>query len=155
VPVTVEVKAMNITKMATDYSRPYIYALQAPAASGQNGQLLFINTATGNLDKTLPIGINPTDLTFITVKAGSTSRAGPKARRMSWISTRRACCRAAYRHGRLQDQRGQPGRIFTEDWISGSTSTSWTRLRERTSQRLGTPSGDGETSPTFNLLSFR
>jgi len=63
VPVSVDIKTMNITKMATDYSRPYIYALQAPAASGQNGQLLFINTVTGNLDKTLPIGVNPTDLT--------------------------------------------------------------------------------------------
>ncbi|MGC3956415.1 MAG: immunoglobulin domain-containing protein [Verrucomicrobiota bacterium] len=64
VPVTLDVKPLNITKMATDYQRPYIYALQAPANSGQNGQLLFINTSTGNIDKTLPIGINPVDLTI-------------------------------------------------------------------------------------------
>ena len=32
-------------------------------SSGQSGQLLFINTTTTNIDKTLPIGINPVDLT--------------------------------------------------------------------------------------------
>ena len=63
IPVTVDIKPLNIVKMATDYQRPYIYALQAPAQSGQNGQLLFINTTTTNIDKTLPIGINPVDLT--------------------------------------------------------------------------------------------
>ena len=31
VPVTVDIKPLNIVKMATDYQRPYIYALQAPA----------------------------------------------------------------------------------------------------------------------------
>jgi hypothetical protein len=62
VPVTVNISALNITKMAADKVRPYIYALQPPVLSGQNGTLLFINTLTGNIDKTLPIGINPTDL---------------------------------------------------------------------------------------------
>jgi hypothetical protein len=64
VPVTVNIGALNITKMTADRVRPYIYALQPPALSGQNGTLLFINTLTGNIDKSLPIGINPTDLTI-------------------------------------------------------------------------------------------
>lgn len=64
VPVTVDIKPLNIVKMATDYQRPFIYALQAPALTGQNGQLLFINSTTMNIDKTLPIGINPVDLTI-------------------------------------------------------------------------------------------
>ena len=63
-PVTVNIAALNIVKMVADLQRPYIYALQPPALSGQNGQLLFINTTTGNIDKTLPIGINPVDLTI-------------------------------------------------------------------------------------------
>jgi uncharacterized delta-60 repeat protein len=63
VPVQVNVQALNITKMATDDERPYIYALQAPASSGQNGQLLIINTTNQSLVKALPIGNNPTDLT--------------------------------------------------------------------------------------------
>jgi hypothetical protein len=63
VPVTLDIKPLNIVKMATDYQRPYIYALQAPALSGQSGQLLFINTSTTNIDKVLPIGTNPVDLT--------------------------------------------------------------------------------------------
>jgi alpha-tubulin suppressor-like RCC1 family protein len=63
VPVILDIKPLNIVKMATDYQRPYIYALQAPALSGQNGQLLFINTTTEAIEKTLPIGFNPVDLT--------------------------------------------------------------------------------------------
>jgi hypothetical protein len=64
VPVAVNIAALNIVKMAADRQRPYVYALQAPALSGQNGLLLFINTTTGNIDKALTIGLNPTDLTI-------------------------------------------------------------------------------------------
>ena len=64
VPVTLEVKAPNIVKMAADRERPYIYALQAPPLSGQNGWLLFINASTANIDRMLPIGSNPTDLSI-------------------------------------------------------------------------------------------
>jgi alpha-tubulin suppressor-like RCC1 family protein len=63
-PVAVNIKPLNITKMAADRQRPYIYALQAPLLSGQNGLLLFINTTSGNIDKALTIGLNPTDLTI-------------------------------------------------------------------------------------------
>ena len=62
-PVTLDIKALNIVKMVADRQRPYIYALQAPALSGQSGLLLFINATNGNINKTLTIGINPTDLT--------------------------------------------------------------------------------------------
>ena len=66
VPVTLTVKALNITKMATDFQRPYIYVpgTELPALSGQSGYVLFINTASGNLDNAVPVGINPTDLTI-------------------------------------------------------------------------------------------
>jgi hypothetical protein len=64
VPVRLDIKPLNITRMVSDYQRPFIYALQAPIATGQNGQLLFISTDTGNIEKTLPIGINPVDLTI-------------------------------------------------------------------------------------------
>ncbi|HEY0549284.1 MAG TPA: hypothetical protein VGF13_06745, partial [Verrucomicrobiae bacterium] len=64
VPVSLGVKALNITKMVADPQRPYLYAIQPPVLSGQNGLLLFINTTNGNVDKTLPIGINPVDLTI-------------------------------------------------------------------------------------------
>jgi hypothetical protein len=63
VPVTLDIKPLNIVKMVADYQRPYIYAIQAPALSGQSGQLLFINTSTEAVEKTLPIGLNPADLT--------------------------------------------------------------------------------------------
>ena len=64
VPVSLNVKALNITKMVADPQRPYLYAIQPPTLSGQSGLLLFINTTNGNVDKTLNIGINPVDLTI-------------------------------------------------------------------------------------------
>jgi hypothetical protein len=64
VPVSLNVKPLNITKMAADPKRPYLYAIQPPTLSGQSGLLLFINTASGNVDKTLAIGINPVDLSI-------------------------------------------------------------------------------------------
>src|ERR1035437_4190707 len=53
-----------LVKMTGDYQRPYIYAIQAPSVAGQNGNLLFINTTNNSIDKTLPIGVNPTNLSI-------------------------------------------------------------------------------------------
>ena len=64
VPVTLNITPLNIVKMTADRQRPYIYALQPPPLSGQDGLLLFINSITGNIDKTLTIGINPVDLSI-------------------------------------------------------------------------------------------
>ncbi|MGO8837123.1 MAG: immunoglobulin domain-containing protein [Limisphaerales bacterium] len=63
-PITMTIYPLNIVKMAADRQRPYIYALQAPPLSGQNGLLLFINTTNGNIDKALTIGLNPVDLSI-------------------------------------------------------------------------------------------
>jgi len=79
VPVSLGVKALNITKMVTDPQRPYLYAIQPPALSGQSGLLLFINTTNGNIDKTLTIGINPMDL--------SLNRAENRLYIASWTET--------------------------------------------------------------------
>jgi hypothetical protein len=64
VPVSLNVKALNITKMVADPQRPCLYAIQPPAFSGQSGLLLFINTTNGNIDKSLTIGLNPVDLSI-------------------------------------------------------------------------------------------
>src|SRR5207302_1317107 len=79
VPVSLNVKALNITKMVADPQRPYLYAIQPPALSGQSGLLLFINTTNGNIDKTLTIGINPVDL--------SINRAENRLYLASWTET--------------------------------------------------------------------
>lgn len=79
VPVSLNVKALNITKMVADPQRPYLYAIQPPTLSGQSGLLLFINTANGNIDKTLTIGINPVDL--------SINRAENRLYIASWTET--------------------------------------------------------------------
>lgn len=80
VPVSLSVKALNITKMVADPQRPYLYAIQPPALSGQSGLLLFINTTNGNIDKTLTIGINPVDL--------SINRGENRLYIASWTETR-------------------------------------------------------------------
>jgi hypothetical protein len=64
IPVSLVVQALNITKMVADPQRPYLYAIQPPELAGQSGLLLFINATNGNIDKTLPIGINPVDLSI-------------------------------------------------------------------------------------------
>lgn len=79
VPVSLNVKALNITKMVADSQRPYLYAIQPPTLPGQSGLLLFINTTNGNVDKTLTIGINPVDL--------SINRAENRLYIASWTET--------------------------------------------------------------------
>lgn len=79
VPVSLNVKALNITKLVADPQRPYLYAIQPPTLSGQSGLLLFINTTNGNIDKTLSIGINPVDL--------SINRAENRLYIASWTET--------------------------------------------------------------------
>lgn len=58
-----------LVKMVSDYQRPYIYAIQAPALGATNGNLLFINITNNSIDKTLLIGTNPTDLTINVAEA--------------------------------------------------------------------------------------
>ncbi|MGV3772206.1 MAG: YncE family protein [Verrucomicrobiales bacterium] len=61
--VTLARLGLQITKMLTDYRRPYIYAIQAPL-NDIDGRLLFISTLTGTIETSLPIGRNPVDLTI-------------------------------------------------------------------------------------------
>ncbi len=62
VPVAIRIEPLNLVKMVADRERPWIYALQAPALSGQKGWLLFISATNGAVDNQLPIGVNPTGL---------------------------------------------------------------------------------------------
>jgi hypothetical protein len=61
VPVTLVITPLNVVALVSDRQRPYIYALQPPQLTGEDGLLLFINATNGNIDKTLTIGINPVD----------------------------------------------------------------------------------------------
>ncbi|WCJ58814.1 immunoglobulin domain-containing protein [Fontisphaera persica] len=65
IPLQLTIVAMNISKMTADYQRPYIYALSPPEVTqGQPGRLLFIRTDNGLVERSLPIGLNPVDLTI-------------------------------------------------------------------------------------------
>lgn len=50
-----------LVKMAADHQRPYVYALQAPAAGATNGHLLIVDIVSGSLWKTVSIVSDPAD----------------------------------------------------------------------------------------------
>jgi hypothetical protein len=62
VPVELQVIPLEITKMVADLERPYIYALQGRSGGTSLSSVLFINTETGRIEKTLPIGSNLVDV---------------------------------------------------------------------------------------------
>jgi hypothetical protein len=62
-PLSVDVLAMNIVKMATDWQRPYIYMVHTAEASPYPSMLICYNTDTRQIDAVLEAGENATDLT--------------------------------------------------------------------------------------------
>ncbi len=63
VPVILNLKNPVVVQMLTDYERPYIYALHKETGQDE-AYLLIINTVTEMIDKIMPIGSNPTDMTI-------------------------------------------------------------------------------------------
>lgn len=149
VPVSLNVKALNITKMVADPQRPYLYAIQPPTLSGQSGLLLFINTTNGNIDKTLTIGINPMDL--------SINRSENRLYIASWTETwtyvvdlQTQTLLPSLNLGTdvYKINAGRQGRLVTEgmdQWITGSliNTTNGTSLAT-----VGFREGDGDFDPT-------
>jgi len=149
VPVTVDIKPLNIVKMATDYQRPYIYALQAPALSGQNGQLLFINTTTTNIDRALPIGINPVDLT-VHYGEGRLYIASwtENATYVVDLNTQTLLPPLHLGTDVYKINAGRPGQLVTEEedqWISARLINT---TNGATIASAGLREGDGEFDPT-------
>ncbi|MBP2681323.1 MAG: Por secretion system C-terminal sorting protein [Candidatus Krumholzibacteriota bacterium] len=63
VPVELELFTMTLSKMTTDLTRPYIYALHPGDGNFGPAYLLFVNTQTENVERVIPIGMDPTDMT--------------------------------------------------------------------------------------------
>ena len=57
-------QTFELSQMLTDFERPYIYALDPGSTSSDPASLLFINTNTEQVEKVIPIGSNPTDMTI-------------------------------------------------------------------------------------------
>ncbi|MGN6385370.1 MAG: immunoglobulin domain-containing protein, partial [Verrucomicrobiota bacterium] len=149
VPVHLDIRPLNITRMIADYQRPYIYALQPPLHTGQNGQLLFISSETGNIEKALPIGVNPVDLTinygegrlYIASWTESTTYVVD-------LATQALLPPLHLGPDIYKINAGKPGQLVTEgedQWVttslintSNSTAVATVRLRE----------GDGEMNPS-------
>jgi hypothetical protein len=62
-PVTLQLFDLNASKMVADPNRNYIYVLHPGSGNSPDAFLLFLNTDTGIVEKVIPIGINPTDMT--------------------------------------------------------------------------------------------
>jgi N-acetylneuraminic acid mutarotase len=64
VPVVVELFTLVPSRMVSDPNRPYIYVLHRGSGNFEDAYLLFLNTASNVVEKVLPMGCNPTDLTL-------------------------------------------------------------------------------------------
>ncbi|MGA2867150.1 MAG: immunoglobulin domain-containing protein [Verrucomicrobiota bacterium] len=62
-PLILQLYDANCSQMVVDPSRDYIYALHPGSGTANDAFVLFLNTDTGSVDRVLPIGINPTDMT--------------------------------------------------------------------------------------------
>jgi hypothetical protein len=62
-PVTLQLFDLNASKIVADPNRNYMYVLHPGSGNLSDAFLLFLNTDTGVVEKLIPIGINPTDMT--------------------------------------------------------------------------------------------
>jgi hypothetical protein len=62
VPVTLEVEAMNIVKMATDWTLPYIYMVHTSSTAPNKSRLIWYNTDTDCIEQVLDAGKKATDI---------------------------------------------------------------------------------------------
>ncbi len=142
---------MDVSKMLADQTRPYIYALNPGSGGFEDAFLLFINTETENIDLSLPIGSNPTDLT-INYGEGRlyVSNWQREFTRVVDLNTHQLLEPLALGSDVYKLNAGRPGRIYFEEedqWLyihcvdsaTGETLAT-TRVRE----------GDGEVDPTGN-----
>jgi hypothetical protein len=67
-PVTLELFNLSLSKMLTDPQRPYIYGLHPGTGTFDDAFLLFINSDSEQIEKVIPIGANPTDLSLSLVE---------------------------------------------------------------------------------------
>jgi hypothetical protein len=63
VPLTVDVEAMSVVKMVTDYEKPYIYMVHTSASSPYQSRLVWYNTDTEAVDQVRDAGLSADDLT--------------------------------------------------------------------------------------------
>jgi hypothetical protein len=150
VPVILDVVPLNILKMTPDLSRPYLYAIQGPGAGQSQHSLLVINTDTEQIERVLPIGSNPTDLS---VHHGEgrlyIADWGHTPTYVVDLSTRDFATPLQLGTDVFKINSGRPGRIFIEgydQWISASIVDT---ANGQIVGNLPWPvrQGDGEVSP--------
>ena len=149
--VPVHLFVMELTQMVTDFARPYIYALHHDSGSSDNGRLLFINTETEQIEKWIPIGTNPNDMT-INYGEGrlyvSNSHDAPT--RVVDLDAQEEIAPLSLGPDIFKINAGRPGRIYLEQAVQ------WIRvpiIDTATGNEIGrvggsVREGDGEIDPT-------
>jgi hypothetical protein len=149
VPVTLDLIDLDVSRMVTDYDRPYVYALHPGSGLFDDAFLLFVNTNTDQVEKVLPIGKKPTDLAVHAAESRLyVTNWGQPLTRVVDLVTQTELPPLALGTDVYRINAGRAGRIYIEgedQWVNLGTVNSATGavlsnqwIRE----------GDGEVDPT-------
>jgi hypothetical protein len=149
VPVTLDLFAMQLTQMVADQERPYVYALHRGSGNFADASLLFINTDTERIDKVIPIGTNPTDMTihYVERRLYVTNWLHAETRVVD-LATQTELPPLMLGNDVYKINAGRPGRIYSEgedQWITVRA------IDTTTGAQVGSVfvrEGDGEIDPT-------
>ncbi len=149
VPVKFSVERLNLTKMVTDFARPYVYAIHAPPDGVGNHLLLFINTDSEFIDHTLPIGNQPTDIAVHRIDSRLYVADAADRRTFGFdLNTHEALPPLMLGTNISRLNAGGSGRLVTEglgEWVQISSVKLTNALEAITIGEA--KSGDGESSP--------
>ena len=135
--------------MLEDFERPYVYALHRGSGTFDDAFLLFINTDTELIEKVIPIGSNPTDMT-INYGEGLlyVSNWLRQSTRRVDLETQEEIAPLSLGNDVFKINAGAPGRVYTEEedqWIT-------VRIIDSTTggvlSQFGEREGDAEVDPT-------
>jgi hypothetical protein len=149
VPVTLELFTMQLTQMLADQERPYVYALHRGSGNFADASLLFINTGTEQIEKVIPIGTNPTDMTihYGEGRLYVTNWLHAETRVVD-LATQTEMAPLMLGNDVYKINAGRPGRIYTEEedqWITIHAVDTTTGAQVGS---MFVREGDGEIDPT-------
>lgn len=148
VAIQLQVLALNLSKMETDFARPYIYAIQAPPAAERPASIVVISTATDRIVKVIPVGLRATDFAihYPERKMYVTDHGSPRTFVID-LNTLSLLPNVNFGADAFKINAGKQGRVVIEgldQWIDMGIYDTATGARIR---GLNMREGDGEASP--------
>jgi DNA-binding beta-propeller fold protein YncE len=148
VPVVLTLFDLQVTQMATDYERSYVYALHRGSGTYADAFLAFINTSTEQIERVIPVGTNPTDMAVHAAEGRLyVTNWGQPLTRVVDLNTQQELAPLALGTDVYKVNPGRAGRILVEGL------DQWVGLRlidtanGATLSSLSVREGDGESSP--------